>query len=371
MPRQRFSRPAPKRQGKPAKWYGEWHVYVMVDGKEKRQHRGPKVLGLCSEMTKSEAQEKLDKIIAADRAPKDQRKPDEPETLGWAIRQYLHLGKAQWEPETYGTLKSVSKHLDALGETALGAVTREQLQEHLNALASMSHSTVKKARNILATVFSLALEDGKIARNPMSRVNMPRTRKPSRRFLSEEEFTRLLGASHGRDHLIIRMCGVLGFRPGELFALKWGDVEPGRIRVDESSRNGVWKKPKTEASAGYVALPPSLALELQAWRASDNTSDSSLVFSSEKAGRPIRQNNYLKRVLKPLAERAGIEGVTFQSLRRTTATHVQSVGTVKDAQAMMRHASPEMTVGVYMQSLPDSVRAAAEALDEKLCGRVM
>ena len=35
---------------------------------------------------------------------------------------------------------------------------------------------------------------------------------------------------------------------------------------------------------------------------------------------PIDRHNYLIRTLKPAAERAGIEGVNFQSLRRTSGT---------------------------------------------------
>jgi integrase len=377
MPRDRYSHPEPRKsRTKPPKWLGEWHTYIpdpARPGKDKRKHRGPYVLGLCSRMTKTEAQEELDRRIKADRKPKDQRPPG-PETLGWAIDQHLHLSKLQWEEETLSTAKSVAKHLTAIRDIPLAAVTREQIQEHLNALAEaeLSKSTVKKAKAILSSVFALAAHDGKIDRNPMAMVKMPKVRKrKNSRSLSDEEFMRLLAETHGRDHLIIRICGVLGLRPGELFALREDDLEPGRLRVDEASRNGAWKKPKTEASAAYVALPPSLEMELRHWMQTRPCDPAGLIFPSRRRGIPIRQNNYLKRVLKPLGERIGVDGVTFQALRRTTATHVQSLGTVKDAQTILRHASPDMTIGVYMQALPESVKAAVEALDEKLCGRLM
>ena len=41
---------------------------------------------------------------------------------------------------------------------------------------------------------------------------------------------------------------------------------------------------------------------------------------------------------------------------------------VKDIQARLRHASPSATLGVYVQKIPNGARAAAEALDVKLCG---
>lgn len=371
MPRQRFSRPEPRKsKSKPYKWLGEWHVYQTVGGKEKRVHRGPKVLGLCAAMTKADAQAKLDELIASDRAPKDQ-KPEGPETLGWAVRQHLHLSKSQWEPETHATLRGVAKHFSPLADLPLASVTREQLQGLLNDLASSgkSQSFMKKARALLSSVFMLATADGKVTRNPMLLVKMPKTRKPEKRYLTKDEFARLIAAANSRDRIIIGIAGVLGLRPGELFGLKWGDVDFERlqVRVDESARNGVWKRPKTEASEGYVHLPPSLAAELMWWKSvSVGTDDSALVFPSARKGKPIRQNNYLKRELATIAKNATVEGVTFQALRRTTATHAQHVGTVKDVQGMLRHASPDMTVGTYMQTVPESQKAATEALAEML-----
>jgi integrase len=64
-----------------------------------------------------------------------------------------------------------------------------------------------------------------------------------------------------------------------------------------------------------------------------------------------------------------IEGLTFQSLRRTFATHVHSLGTVKDAQAQLRHADIVTTLGIYTQEIPESVRKTVEELDEKLFGK--
>ena len=37
-------------------------------------------------------------------------------------------------------------------------------------------------------------------------------------------------------------------------------------------------------------------------------------------------------------------------------------------QALLRHTTPMTTLGVYVQELPESVRTAVEALDQKLCG---
>jgi integrase len=60
--------------------------------------------------------------------------------------------------------------------------------------------------------------------------------------------------------------------------------------------------------------------------------------------------------------------VNFRAFRRTCATWFQKVGSAKDIQAQLRHTTPMTTLGVYVQELPDSVRIAVEALDQKPCG---
>src|SRR5260370_9427643 len=66
--------------------------------------------------------------------------------------------------------------------------------------------------------------------------------------------------------------------------------------------------------------------------------------------------NYRNRVLNPLAERLEIPKVNFQILRRTMGTQAQSMGSVKDIQAHLRHAKADTTANEYMQELPESVK---------------
>jgi integrase len=62
----------------------------------------------------------------------------------------------------------------------------------------------------------------------------------------------------------------------------------------------------------------------------------------------------------------GIEGVTFQCLRRTFATHFHRVGTVKDQEAQMRHRNAQTTMNVYTRSMSDSLRATMEDFDQEM-----
>ncbi len=66
--------------------------------------------------------------------------------------------------------------------------------------------------------------------------------------------------------------------------------------------------------------------------------------------------NYRNRILNPLAERLSLPKLNFQVMRRTMAIQAQSMGSVKDIQAHLRHAKADTTANEYMQELPESVK---------------
>ena len=66
--------------------------------------------------------------------------------------------------------------------------------------------------------------------------------------------------------------------------------------------------------------------------------------------------------LQPIVRRLGLTvPITFQVLRRSAATRNQQHGTMKDVQELLRHSSIATTAQVYMQAIPESVRAMVEA----------
>jgi integrase len=55
-------------------------------------------------------------------------------------------------------------------------------------------------------------------------------------------------------------------------------------------------------------------------------------------------------------------------LRRTTGTHFQKHGKVKDTQALLRHSNPLTTLKHYQKTLEESLIAAVENWDAELTG---
>ncbi len=393
MSRERYQRGALKKVGQIRKmWRGRWHVYVdLPDGSEKLCKR-EKILGPVSELTKGQAQEKLDALIKANTTQTGGELPANP-TLAEVWTRYSELKAASWGTSTRKTVESMfvgsqssKQHsvLASIGTRKVRELTRDPLQDLLNTMASRgdSSSKVKQVRTYLAAVLEYAHDERLIENNPARRLELPTKllREPCERFYSLEEVRRLLSKAHGREHLVLRIFINCGLRPAELFALREDDVKPGQLRIDEAikekergeKRIGDTKTPDSRA---YVTISQGLQEELEIWinarrqqhpyHATAESASSDLLFPNE-IGRPFRLGNYLKRYLKPLAKEAGITDMTYQALRRTCATHFQKHGKPRDIQAQLRHTRLEMT-GHYIKEIPEAVRAAVESMDRELC----
>src|SRR5215469_4260495 len=107
MSRERYQRGSLKKVGKTRKmWRGRWHVYLkQADGSEKICKR-EKILGLVSELTKGQAQDKLDALIKASTNQIGAELPADP-TFAEVWKRYAELKSASWGTSTLKTLQSV------------------------------------------------------------------------------------------------------------------------------------------------------------------------------------------------------------------------------------------------------------------------
>jgi hypothetical protein len=101
-------------------------------------------------------------------------------------------------------------------------------------------------------------------------------------------------------------------------------------------------------------VPPDLGREIEAWIAGNADRDNPRAFLfPNSSGTAFGVGNYLKRHLKPLAEKVGIVGLTHQAFRRTSSTHMQNHASVKDMQRHLRHTDPQTTLKHYAKAIPE------------------
>ncbi len=350
-------------------WLGRWRDYSEVTDSRQAPRR-KRWIKPVSELSKSDAQRQLDDWIA--RSNNQERLPDRNETFSDLWKRYIKSKEHVWSAGAKRAVLPVFEHhvIPVLGD----ALVRELRPRHLQAVVAemakdLSHSTCHKYRTYAKRALDLALEEGVIATNPAAKLSIPQTKAPNERFLLIEEVRKLLAAAKGRDHLILQLLIECGFRPGELFALRWNDWRGPFLRIDETAYEGRTKQgAKTRKSLAHVPVSSSIQVQLEKWKSeSKHTGERDLIFPSAH-GTPLHAGNFLRRTLRTISKAAGVSGVNFQVLRRTCSTHILASGSIKDSQRLLRHSNASTTLQHYAKTIPKSLTVAVEVFSQEIIG---
>ncbi len=380
MPRQRGRGRGELKRLSPGRFWARWFVYAESGGDERRRSREKVITRELAEkyrigldyngpLTKADAQRTLDLLIAESIGR--YLRPDSAATFEQMAREYISLSEPNWGPHTARSSKHlIEKHLiQTIGSKRVSDLTATELQAFINEYVSAeaSRSQLQKMVLYLRAILELAVDKRIIDRNPARKLRAKSRKQPCERFLSLEECQRLLSVVTGRDRIILRIFIQLGLRPEETFALRRDDVQGQLLRVDEAIVAGKPAPTKSRASDAFVYVPPDLARELGAWLGLTSGDSDQWIFPASRRGAPIDHHNYLSRVLKPIAERARVAGVNFQSLRRTSGTLFgDKARDPKATQTHLRHADPGISLRHYQKAIPESMQAAAIALESDL-----
>lgn len=169
--------------------------------------------------------------------------------------------------------------------------------------------------------------EGLIPASPCRKIDLPRIDPPPPRWLTHDEYDRLLLAfdadgvpQAAQWKAMVAVACNTGLRSGELAGLDVAHVDFDRelVRVQQvMTKYGMRAYPKSESSRRTVHCPPE-ALDLL-WPVVADRSADAPVFPAPRGGR-LDQSNYLKTVWHPALRRAGIESVRAYVTRHTFAS---------------------------------------------------
>ena len=259
--------------------------------------------------------------------------------------------------------------IDFFGNTPVGDITRDDVRAFSAALQRKGLAPKSRA-NALGTLHSLIEfaidEDWMHGENPVKRVEKPAVAEtdPDIHFLETEEVEALLRAvpddALGRVERVMYLTAAMtGMRQGELFALRWRDVDwsARRIRVRRNYVRGQFGTPKSKRSTRSVPLAARVAGELELlFQASRDRSDDDLVFAHPATGKPIDRSKLLKR-FKAALRTAEIREVRFHDLRHTFGTRMAAQGVpMRVLQELMGHRDFKTTL-IYADYAPSEREA--------------
>jgi integrase len=176
----------------------------------------------------------------------------------------------------------------------------------------------------------MAVDRELIQRNPARKLRAKSRKRAGNLAHTLEECDLLLDQVSDVDHLAIRLLIQLGLRSEELFALRRKDVRGRALVIDEAIVDGETKDTKTIESAGMMYLTPDLELELKHYLDTLPEHPDGWLFPSARKGVPIRPGNFLNRVLKPAAVKAGLSVFQTAKGKTTSAANFQSLTNILD-----------------------------------------
>jgi integrase len=149
---------------------------------------------------------------------------------------------------------------------------------------------------------------------------------------------------------LFELLAATGLRISEATGLRWSDLvldgPTPHLHVKRAIVKGAIVAPKSRHGARAIPLTRELAASLHAYRP-HTAADDAFVFPGRDGG-ASDQGSLRRRVLVPAAERVGLSGVGFRTLRHTCASMlIESGVSPLRLQRWMGHHSPAFTLETY------------------------
>lgn len=353
-------------------WYGHYSLYIKGENGNTQRKKTGDFLGYKSEMTKLDAEDKLQQIIY--RATGQGVNATDKVTLEWFWKnRFLVARKSGWSDATEsGNMTDWRLYIaPALGELKLSEIEQFRVQLHFNELAEQdySKSVIQKSKTLLSSILSYAVDLEFLPRNPMisasgrPAVKMPKVKRREKPTLTEEHMTDLINLLVGRDRLILLLAYYFGLSAEEVFGLTWDCLSQDILRIRHVAWRGTLYRDTTKREARRRDLPlhPELYDMIVAWQRESGGKGTGLMFPGKDGESPMWPNVWLQKRVMPFASRLGISNVTFQIMRRSFSTE-NLERDPKSVQAIMGHARLDVTANIYAQA---QLKKMAKLLDDR------
>ncbi len=312
----------------------KWSVYVVLpNGKRYRRTVG----------TKKEAERVQRKLEAAIVEGKWELWLREDIAFSALVEEYLKYSRTTKAKSTSRADEyRINKHLlPHFGKIPLSQITPQMLESYKQKRVKegASPNTVNHDLTNLSHMLKLAIRWGHIDKNIASSIERMKVTKNPPRFLSQEEVERFIKAAEGSYiHPLIVTALHTGMRKGELFNLKWMDIDFDQQIVTVQSKSDWHTK---NYKSRVIQLTPVLYEVLREHRERSEGVGSEYVFTY--CGKQLKSN--IKRSWSSVLEKADLEKVTLHSLRHTFASQLVMAGvSLREVQELMGHQSYETTL---------------------------
>ncbi|MSR60017.1 MAG: site-specific integrase [Planctomycetaceae bacterium] len=228
---------------------------------------------------------------------------------------------------------------------------------------------------VLHRALERAIKLGQVPRNVCDAVERPEAPRHEITPLTLDQTATFLHATKGtRLHALYILAIASGLRQGELFALRWDDIDLDgavlsvRRTVVQIGKEFIINEPKTARGKRRVELPPVAIESLREHRKRmmvEGHAGAGWVFVSRN-GQHLRRN-VVRLQLGKILKAEKLPAIRFHDLRHTCASLLMMDGThAKVVQERLGHSQISITLDTYSHVVPSMQRAAADRMDTML-----
>jgi len=323
----------------------DWYIDYYVHGRRKREKIGPSKKLAETVLKKRKVEIAEGKFLDIKKEYKVRFEDFSDEYL----EVHCKSNNKSWHKSDYFNLKSLKKYF---GNKCLHEITPKDIEQYrADRIKEVSKSTVNRALNCLSSLYNRAIEWGKAAENPMSKIKLYKVPEKRTRYLEREEIDKLL--AHCCEHLkpIVIVALHTGMRKSEILGLKWHDIDIKRNTIHlYDTKNGE----KREVPMNEVVQKTVIGVF--------KNPGSQYVFCN-KDSKPY--GNVRKSFFTAL-KKADIINFRFHDLRHTFASQLVMSGVdLNTVRELLGHKSIEMTLRYSHLSL-DHKKRAVDILGQRM-----
>lgn len=290
---------------------------------------------------------------ATGRLPETLVKPTTSESYQVVFEQWYKAYKDTVEPTTAAKTWDLFRlHiLPVFGSRRLDKISPLDCQLFITDKAQ-TFRNIKQIKSYTAKVFDFAIRMRTLSHNPMADVLMPRReRRRSSNYWSVQELKHFLNIVQSEESLkhyaIFRLLAYSGLRKGELYALRWSDVDFQKqlLTVDKSlgriDGKALEKGTKNSFSTRQIYLDSETLAILGQWQKesskekdllprsyADIVVDHIFTYITSKGTIEPLHADYINNILKRLIRKHQLKPISPHGFRHTHATLMTEIGTL-------------------------------------------
>ena len=245
----------------------------------------------------------------------------------------------------------------------------------------LSKKTVRNIAGVLSSAFSRAIRWGLLTVNPVTNSEPPIPAKRKGTALTTAQQDLLIASATGPWCMMtyLRVDAAIGARRGEALALRWQDLDNGRVTIARSlsqTKKGLIFKNTKEENILVIGLPASALAALEAHRkrqdrfradfGPDYRNDLDLIFA-EPDGTPLKPNS-ISATVSALFKRLKIpkpKGAALHLLRHSHGSHMLANGVpLPVVSQRLGHSSVRTTADIYSHAIHGQDDEAVQKWEE-------